>query len=487
MKANETKPIPLQYAATTSEAGYRRLEDALEIMGNLRNALIRHRNAARGSHRHAFTFKLQNAHLTDLHRNDPDFNAYARKLLESVAREVNKSYKQYFKHPDVGWPRTASPYKTRTLEISEPASEHVKVKPDGHATIRVKGLPVIRFQTDHRMPEHEQPKVIRITLKPRRLVVSLIYQLEPKNIGAPDRESVGIDPGVKQNITAVSDDGNILQIPGFDSKPHFKIKRRLLRKMQRQRDQALKDGRARFISQTTRTGKIKRRFRWNERPSKGYLKTLAQLRKVEQKRQDSMNGHQHRVSHRLVKDHKIICIEDTQIGERNSRGTRQERQTESRPEPGNPRTRLVRPTYQDRVQSRLVQPPFRRCTRAPHQPALFRVWTRRRRQPGQPISIPMHELPPRSQRRRERGRKYPASRCRNLGQGRKPQPGCTAGDPRGQQTQQNPPQGGLALYTRTRSPQGVAKFPIAGNNDRPDNLNRRLEHGRETSRQRPRK
>ena len=137
MKANETKPIPLQYAATTSEAGYRRLEAGMLQMGHLRNALIRHRNAARSSHRHAFTFKLQNAHLTDLQRNEPDFNSYARKLLESVAREVNKSYSTYFKHPDVGWPRTASPYKTRTLEISEPASEHVKVKPDGHATIRV--------------------------------------------------------------------------------------------------------------------------------------------------------------------------------------------------------------------------------------------------------------------------------------------------------------------------------------------------------------
>ena len=131
MKTNETKPIPLQYAATTSEAGYRRLEAALALMGNLRNALIRHRNAARGSHRHAFGFKLQNAHLTDLHRNDPDFNAYACRLLESVARAVNKSYSTYFKHPDVGRPRTDSPYKTRTLEISEPAALHLKARKSG--------------------------------------------------------------------------------------------------------------------------------------------------------------------------------------------------------------------------------------------------------------------------------------------------------------------------------------------------------------------
>ena len=66
MKANETKPIPLQYAATTSEAGYRRLEAAMLQMGHLRKALIRHRNAERGSHRLAFTFKLQNAHHTNV-------------------------------------------------------------------------------------------------------------------------------------------------------------------------------------------------------------------------------------------------------------------------------------------------------------------------------------------------------------------------------------------------------------------------------------
>ena len=324
MKANET--TTLQYKATTSKAGYRRIQDALLQLGHLRNALIRHRNAARGSHRHAFTFKLQNAHLTDLHRNDPDFNAYARRLLESVAKEVNKSYSTYFKRPEVGRPQTASPYHNRTLEISEPANKHLKFSKKGWATVHVKGLPVIRFRTDQRLPENEQPKVIRITLKPRRLVVSLTYQLEPKNISEPARASVGIDPGVKQNITAVSDDGTVLQIPGFNSKPHLKVKRRLLHKMQRQRDAALQDGRARFTSQTTRTGKTKRRFRWNEQPSKGYLKTLAQLRKVEQKRQDSMNGHQHRISHQLVKDHKIICIEDTKTANmtRSAKGTTEE-------------------------------------------------------------------------------------------------------------------------------------------------------------------
>ena len=158
------------------------------------------------------------------------------------------------------------------------------------------------------------------------MVVSLVYQQEPKELGEPPKQSVGIDPGVKHNITAVSDDETVLQLPGIDGKQYLKTKRRLLRKLQRQRDAAIKDERARFITQRTRTGKTKRRFRWIERPSKNYLKTLAELRRVEQKRQDSMTGYQHRLSHQLIRDHQVVCIEDTQTQNmtRSAKGTKEE-------------------------------------------------------------------------------------------------------------------------------------------------------------------
>ena len=84
------------------------------------------------------------------------------------------------------------------------------------------------------------------------MVVSLVYQQEPKELGEPPKQSVGIDPGVKHNITAVSDDETVLQLPGIDGKQYLKTKRRLLRKLRRQRDAAIKDERARFITQRTR-------------------------------------------------------------------------------------------------------------------------------------------------------------------------------------------------------------------------------------------
>ena len=103
------KPTTLQYPAGTSKASYRQLEQAMLQMRHPRNALIRHRDAAHGAHRHAFSLNLQNPHLTDLHRREPTFKKYACRLLESVAREVNKSCRTYFKLPDIGRPNTASP------------------------------------------------------------------------------------------------------------------------------------------------------------------------------------------------------------------------------------------------------------------------------------------------------------------------------------------------------------------------------------------
>ena len=85
MKASGIQPTTPQYRATTSKAGYRQPEQTTLRMGHLRNDLIQHRDSTRGAHRHAFNLNLQNAHLTDLHRHDPTFKRYARRLLESVA------------------------------------------------------------------------------------------------------------------------------------------------------------------------------------------------------------------------------------------------------------------------------------------------------------------------------------------------------------------------------------------------------------------
>ena len=192
--------------------------------GTLANALVQHRKSANSSHRGKFSLKLQNASLTDLHRNDPEFNPYARKVLEGTARRVNKAFRDDYKR---GVPRPSgwNPHRNDTLEISEPGRKHLRVD-GGKGTIRIKGLPKLTFNTDHRLPPDTQPRVIRITRKPRRLVVSLVL---PRPFGPAlpaEKESVGIDPGKKFLVTTVDETGFVQKIPGHDDRDHRKDNQR---------------------------------------------------------------------------------------------------------------------------------------------------------------------------------------------------------------------------------------------------------------------
>ena len=326
----ELAPMPatsLQYKLTTTSTGYRKLDQALFDMGYLQNALIRHRRSATGCHKKHFSLKLQNAALTDLHRNDPAYNKYGRRLLVSVAKRVNLAYAKAFTEPMAGFPQTSSPFRFSTLEVSEPHVSHLKVSDNGGTgMIHVKGLPLMKFSTDPRLPKSVQPRVFRITRTPRRWLLTLVFDQEPTEWSQPQLHSVGIDPGVKQVITTIDETGQFLQIPGFDDSEHRKVKRRLLRKTQRQRDAALQDGRARFISQRLRNGRTKSRFRWEGAPSRNYLKTISQLRRVEQKRADGHRGFQHRITTQLVRDYQTVCIENSKIQNmtRSARGSMEE-------------------------------------------------------------------------------------------------------------------------------------------------------------------
>ena len=69
----------LRYKVAATRGGYRQVGQCLLLMGQLYNATIQHREAATGLHRGQWSLKTQNAHTTDLHRNQPEFNPYAQK------------------------------------------------------------------------------------------------------------------------------------------------------------------------------------------------------------------------------------------------------------------------------------------------------------------------------------------------------------------------------------------------------------------------
>ena len=136
-------------------------------------------------------------------------------------------------------------------------------------------------------------------------------------------QSCGIDPGVVQRLTVVNDQGKYQQLPGIDASQHRKTVRRLKRQIQRCRDAALSDDRARWVNVKRQDGKAKRRFRWNHKPSRKYLQVIAQLRRVERKRIKTLQAEEHRITTEIVRNHQVIAIEDTAIINmtRSARGT----------------------------------------------------------------------------------------------------------------------------------------------------------------------
>ena len=358
----------LKYTAHTTRAGYRQLDKALLQFGVLYNVLITHRRSRSSTHRHVKYLNIQNSHITDLHRNDPVYTGFARRLLVSTAKRVNTAFARPHLVPGAGYPDTKDPHCFNTLEVSEPGTNHLKISEDGRtATLSVKGLPTVWFNTDQRMrqvrprgrdlnpetvpedgiPRDVQPRTFRITRTPRRLTVTMVFETEHMKLSQPQVDSVGIDPGVKNLITTSDSEGTVTHIPGLDDRPHRKVLKRLKRKAQRQRDSALKEGRARFVTQKTREGKTKRRFRWVGKPSSSYLKNQAQLRRVEQKRSDSRHGLQHRLTTELVRTYRHICMEDTQIHNMtgSAKGTAEEPGTRVRQKAGLNREILTQGWY----------------------------------------------------------------------------------------------------------------------------------------------
>ena len=317
-------PISLQYQVRTSKQGYQEVERLLPLLGELQNAVIRHRRMlAKAKVPSKEILRLQNSSITDLRQHDPDFGNIARRLAGSVVKLVNDAYHRAYTVPNAGFPKTDSPYQFRTLEISEHSVHHVQFRKSGVAEIHIKGLPILWFKTDHRINVLEQPKTIRITQHGRTLTATLVYEY-PNYPPTPAKyQSCGIDPGVVQRLTVVNDQHQYQQIAGIDASHHRKVVRRLKRQMQRCRDAALRDGQARWVNVKRRDGKAKRRFRWNQQPSRTYLQVIAQLRRVERTRIKTLQAEEHRITTEIVRNHGLIAVEDTAIRNmtRSTKGT----------------------------------------------------------------------------------------------------------------------------------------------------------------------
>ena len=60
---------------------------------------------------HVKYLNVQNSHITDLHRNDPTYSGFARRLLASTAKRVNTAFARPHLVPGAGHPDTKDPHR----------------------------------------------------------------------------------------------------------------------------------------------------------------------------------------------------------------------------------------------------------------------------------------------------------------------------------------------------------------------------------------
>ena len=344
-----TAVVTLQYKAHTAPTGYRCLEQALLDAAHLYNAIIIQRNYASSTHRRQYDRRQTGKDLTEFHQHEP-YSNYAHRLLTDIERQVNDAFQAYYDSRKDDYtgplrrrPKTKDPYRRRTISINEPATKHLEIRVNltpqmqlwktteepsqngDRGKIHIKGLPDLKLRADDRLPRDRQPLNIDITLDAGQLKVGLAYELE-KDWPEPQCDSAGIDPGKKNTLTVRDSDGNTYHYKRPDETQFDNKKKQIQRRMQRQRDAAIKDGRARWTSHRNKEGHIRYRLRWNGTPSKSYIKSIRQLRAVERKRSSQRSHWSHRISAELVKRYKTICWENTKIRNmtRSAKGTAEE-------------------------------------------------------------------------------------------------------------------------------------------------------------------
>ena len=304
-----------QMRAYTSKEGYARFDEVLGLTRELYNAALQQRRMAYDSPgRHSLSIYEQSRDLTDLRTHDSRHNELSRRIQTGTLRRLEKAYQSFFRRREQngrgGFPRYKPFGRWRTIDLWGVEASWLKPHTDGpKLDIVIKGLPRLTVRPGEELPD--RGKLVNLTLsrRGRRVVVNLTYEVEISK--AVERtEQVGLHFGVARRI--VSSEGEEVTPVKIDTEFESK-KRRLLRRMERQRTQAVKDGRAKYVRvgwrKDRRTGAVAPRYglRWDEF-SQSYGKTRDALGQLEYRRVIRNRNACHRLTTQLVNEHGLIAV-----------------------------------------------------------------------------------------------------------------------------------------------------------------------------------
>lgn len=266
------------------------------------------------------TFTRQSKEYTALSDAMPEYKAISRRVFIGTLWRLDKAMAAFFKRVAAGeapgFPRFKSVSRWRTIEPRGMEKAWLKPTPDGkRANIKLAGLPRIEIKLKRSLPEGKLV-ALKITRKERGLTISLTYEVE-KEAATPTGAMVGIDRGVNALI-ATSDSEWVQGI-----KRNHKLRRRLRRKLERQRQAALNDEPKRAAYQRRedrqvlpskpiigRDGKPRFRLEWTSgQPSGKYRQTRQQLANSEAREAIAIRNKIHRITAALVREYDFIVAE----------------------------------------------------------------------------------------------------------------------------------------------------------------------------------
>ena len=319
----------IQTRAYLSEAGHTLLDARFQEHCRLYNAAIQERRDAYRQAGKSITFYDQCKSMKEIRGDWKDWSNEALRVQRGTLKRVDRAFQAFFRRVKAGeapgFPRFKSAWRFRTLTVEDAKGVPFDYDPEtGKGAVRVKGWPRLRFKCT-RIPPKARPLDIKITRKPNGVYLSMSFDLGDAPAVAEERPSkpVGIDVGVSKR--AMLSSGERIEGRVRD----MRKKRRLERKMQRQRDAALRDGRAEYVNRgvSPKTGQRQYRLEWvGGLPSHGYRKTRAQRERLLHRENVRDRNKMHRETTEIVRNHDAIFVEDLQVKNmmRSAKGTVEE-------------------------------------------------------------------------------------------------------------------------------------------------------------------
>ena len=201
-----TTCITYQQRGYTTKSGYKKISNVLNDCKELYNAALQNRKDAYRLYNKSITWVDQSKELTEIRKDwEKREGTVERRVQMGVLQRIEKSFQNFFrrvkKGENPGYPRFKSFRNYKTIEISQPRVQMIKINKDNtKMIINVKGLPKIKIPVYRDIPNTKNLVTLSITKKSTGLWVSMGFNIEKEELEKKDN-AVGIDVGINKRLT----------------------------------------------------------------------------------------------------------------------------------------------------------------------------------------------------------------------------------------------------------------------------------------------